>query len=128
MFLEVERETPDPVRCFSVCSPQDLVVRCDVVDGFGLRKGQFQLAVYGHQQLELTSGSIAAALGKKNVGESVWWLTRGSDRSPVKWPRRADNRDFAMDIVTSPEAGDRMKQRVPRASRVGLKVERKEKG
>ena len=47
----------------------------------------------------LTSGSMAAALGRKNVGERVWWFTRDSLIAPVKWPRRPDNLDFATDIM-----------------------------
>ncbi len=51
----------------------------------------------------LTLGSIAAARGRKNVGESVWWLKRWSNGAgawdPVRWPSRPDNLDVTPDMI-----------------------------
>lgn len=56
-----------------------------------------------------TSGSIAAARGKKKVGESVWLLKRcskGAWAEPGEiWPSRLDSRDLTPDMVHE-EAGD----------------------
>lgn len=49
----------------------------------------------------LTSGSIAAARGKKNVGERVWKLILGAGWEPTKWPNRPDNLDLASDMVVT---------------------------
>lgn len=49
----------------------------------------------------LTLGSMAAARGRKKVGDSVWVFTRCSigGVEPVKWPSRPDRRDFEPDIL-----------------------------
>lgn len=102
MLLQVVGKTSGSVSGFNVCPSENFVVRCDVEDCLGLVPCQLGRCPRGDRAIP-TSGSMAAALGRKNVGERVWWFTRDSLVAPVKWPRRPDNLDFAQDIVCSGE-------------------------
>jgi hypothetical protein len=72
MLLDVVRQTSGSVRSFTVSPAQDLVVGGYMVNSLGLCKPcQTPTNEYIPVNTKLTLGSIAAARGRKKVGDNV---------------------------------------------------------
>ena len=72
MLLEVVSQTSRSIRKFTISPAQDLVVGGYMINSLGLCNAcQIQDNEYAPVDNELTLGSIAAARGRKKVGDNV---------------------------------------------------------
>lgn len=67
MFLQIECQPTSPVCCLLVRTPKDIPIGCDMVDRLRLNHTSELPDLIGVRR---TLGSMAAALGRKRVGES----------------------------------------------------------
>jgi hypothetical protein len=112
VLAQIVREAARAVSKFCVRPAQNPPVRRDVVDGQTLG-GSSAAAAPSGSCAKRTSGSIAAARGRKYVGESVWklwwWLysvnwydrsaTVGEPDDGRKWWRSLERRDCGEDMT-----------------------------